>query len=146
MNIEKIGDNLFSKAVDLIETAKRNIVKSANNNMIYTYFGIGQMIIEKEQNGEIRADYGKKIIKNLSDRLQNKYKNGYSQRNVEQMRQFYLTFAIPQTASAELQKPRFQLSWSHYLVLMRVENPNERSFYEIESAATFAAKIGGVAR
>lgn len=106
MNIEKIGDNLFSKAVDLIETAKRNIVKSANNNMIYTYFGIGQMIIEKEQNGEIRADYGKKIIKNLSDRLQNKYKNGYSQRNVEQMRQFYLTFAIPQTASAELQNDK----------------------------------------
>jgi len=140
MNIEKIGDNLFSKAVDLIETAKRNIVKSANNNMIYTYFGIGQMIIEKEQNGEIRADYGKKIIKNLSDRLQNKYKNGYSQRNVEQMRQFYLTFAIPQTASAELQNDKiimknidFQLTWSHYLLLMRIQDINERKFYEIES-------------
>lgn len=95
--------------------------------MVYTYFNIGQMIVEKEQNGEIRAEYGKQVIKNLSDRLQNKYKAGYSQRNVEQMRQFYITFAIPQTPSAELQNDKntmknidFQLTWSHYLLLMKI--------------------------
>ncbi len=140
MNLDKISDKLFDKAVDLIETAKQNIVKTVNNNMVYTYFGIGQMIVEKEQNGEIRAEYGKQVIKNLSDRLQNKYKTGYSQRNIEQMRQFYITFTIPQTASAELQNDKmimknidFQLTWSHYLLLMRIQDIDERKFYEIES-------------
>lgn len=139
-NIDKISDTLFDKAVDLIENAKQSIAKAVNNNMIYTYFNIGQMIVEKEQNGEIRAEYGKQVIKKLSNRLQNKYISGYSQRNVEQMRQFYLTFSIPQTVSAELknnktgmQKIDFQLTWSHYLLLMRIQDINERKFYEIES-------------
>jgi len=139
-NIDKLSNSLFDKAVDLIETAKQNIVKTVNNNMVYTYFSLGQMIVEKEQNGEIRAEYGKQVIKNLSDRLQSKYKSGYSQRNVEQMRQFYITFAIPQTLSAELQNDKmimknidFQLTWSHYLLLMRIQDIEERKFYEIES-------------
>lgn len=139
-NIDKISNSLFDKAVDLIETAKQNIVKTVNNNMVYTYFSIGQMIVEKEQNGEIRAEYGKQVIKNLSDRLQSKYKTGYSQRNVEQMRQFYITFTIPQTLSAELRNDKnimknidFQLTWSHYLLLMRIQDIEERKFYEIES-------------
>jgi len=140
MDIEKVSDNLFERAVDLIETAKLNIVKTVNNNMVYTYFGIGQMIIEKEQNGEIRAEYGKQVIKNLSERLQNKYKSGYSQRNVEQMRQFYLTFSIPQTASAELKNNKnimntkdLRLTWSHYLLLIVARQKrfsfDERHFY-----------------
>ena len=103
-NVDVISDNLFDKAVGLIETAKQNIVKTVNNSMVFTYYYIGEMIVEKEQNGEIRAGYGKQVIKNLSERLQNKYKAGYSQRNVEQMRQFYITFSIPQTPSAELNK------------------------------------------
>ncbi|MBN2664521.1 MAG: hypothetical protein JXR68_12795 [Bacteroidales bacterium] len=138
--IDKISDNIFNKAVDLIETAKQNIAKTVNNNMVYTYFSIGQMIVEKEQNGEIRAEYGKQVIKKLSDRLQNKYKSGYSQRNVEQMRQLYITFTIPQTVSAELQNSKnlmkhidLQLTWSHYLLLMRIQDIDERKFYEIES-------------
>ncbi len=140
MNIHNISDNLFDNAVFFIETAKQNIVKTLNNNMVYTYFRIGHMIVEKEQNGEIRAEYGKQVIKNLSDRLQKKYKSGYSQRNVEQMRQFYIAFSIPQTVSAEsesdittLQSIDFQLTWSHYLLLMRINDFEERKFYEIET-------------
>lgn len=132
-NVDVVSDNLFDKAVGLIETAKQNIVKTVNNSMVFTYYYIGEMIVEKEQNGEIRAGYGKQVIKNLSDRLQNKYKAGYSQRNVEQMRQFYITFSIPQTPSAELKNIEFQLTWSHYLLLMRIQSLDERKFYEIES-------------
>jgi hypothetical protein len=100
--IDKVSDNLFSQAIDLIETAKRNIVKNVNNNIVHTYFGIGKMIVVEEQNGELRAEYGKQLIKNLSVKLLNRYKTGYSQRNIEQMRQFYIAFTIPQTVSAEL--------------------------------------------
>jgi len=131
--IDIISENLFDKAVNLIETAKQNIVKVLNNNMVYTYFNIGQMIVEIEQNGELRAEYGKQVIKNLSDRLQNRYKTGYSQRNVEQMRQFYIAFANPQALSADFKPLDFQLTWSHYLLLMRINDTNERIFYEIES-------------
>jgi hypothetical protein len=66
---DKISDNLFNQAVDLIETAKRNIVKNVNNNMVHTYFGIGKMIVEEEQNGELRAEYGTQLMKNLSLKL-----------------------------------------------------------------------------
>ena len=64
-----------------------------------------------------------------------KFGKGFSERNLEQMRQFYVAYAIPKTLSAELQLSRFQLSWSHYLVLMRIEDANERGFYEIKTAA-----------
>jgi len=108
--------------------------------MVKTYFEIGRMIVEEEQSGEVRAEYGKSLMKNLSEKLQNKYKKGYSQRNIEQMRQFYLTYTKTQTLSAEFVKENklseiqgFNLSWSHYLKLMRIEDINERSFYEIES-------------
>jgi len=138
--IDKISDNLFNQAVDLIETAKKNIVKNVNNNMVHTYFGIGNMIVEEEQNGELRAEYGTQLMKNLSVKLQTRYKTGYSQRNIEQMRQFYIAFTKTQTVSAELTEDNkimknieFQLSWSHYLLLMRIQDINERKFYEIES-------------
>lgn len=71
---DKISDNLFNQAVDLIETAKRNIVKNVNNNMVHTYFGIGKMIVEEEQNGELRAEYGTQLMKNLSLKLRTRYK------------------------------------------------------------------------
>jgi predicted nuclease of restriction endonuclease-like (RecB) superfamily len=138
--IDKISDNLFNQAVDLIETAKRNIVKNINNNMVHTYFGIGKMIVEEEQNGELRAEYGTQLMKNLSIKLLTRYKTGYSQRNIEQMRQFYIAFTKAQTLSAELEEDNksmksieFHLSWSHYLLLMRIQDINERKFYEIES-------------
>jgi predicted nuclease of restriction endonuclease-like (RecB) superfamily len=137
--IEKISDDLFHQAVDLIETAKKNIVKNINNNIVHTYFRIGKMIVEEEQNGELRAEYGTQLMKNLSVKLQNRYKTGYSQRNIEQMRQFYIAFTKTQTVSAELTYTKniknieFQLGWSHYLLLMRIQDPDERKFYEIES-------------
>lgn len=96
--------------------------------MVYTYFEIGRMIVEEEQNGKERAEYGKQLLKGLSDKLKTEFGKGFSQRNLEQMRQFYLIYSKTQTPSAE-----FNLSWSHYLNLMRIENKAERDFYEIEA-------------
>jgi predicted nuclease of restriction endonuclease-like (RecB) superfamily len=86
------------------------------------------MIVEEEQKGELRANYGKQIIKTLSVKLTKDFGQGFSIRNIEQMRQFYIAYSIPQTLSAE-----FKLSWSHYLILMRISDENERRFYEVES-------------
>lgn len=70
--------------------------------MVSTYFEIGRMIVQEEQNGELRAEYSTQLIKNLSVKLLNRYRTGYSQRNIEQMRQFYVAFTKTQTVSAEL--------------------------------------------
>lgn len=87
------------------------------------------MIVQEEQNGKARAEYGKRILKELSQKLTKEFGKGFSHRNIEQMRQFYLTYSKTQTVFA-----KFQLSWSHYLMLMRINNENERKFYEIESS------------
>lgn len=96
--------------------------------MVTTYFEIGRLIVEEEQNGKERATYGKEILKNLSIKLTKEYGKGFSETNLEQMRKFYKVYGISQTLSEE-----FKLSWSHYLILMRMENSNARQFYEIEA-------------
>lgn len=149
----------------LLDNARKKVVSTVNQTMVITYFEIGRMIVEDEQNGENRAEYGKAILKDLSLHLTERFGKGFSQRNLEQMRQFYLSYSIaqtpsaklknstntiPQTVSAELQKydnqefinfetpsrnfpTPFNLSWSHYLKLMRINNIEERKFYEIEA-------------
>lgn len=120
---------IYKKVADLINNARISVLQSVNQTMVYTYFGIGKMIVEEEQGGSVRADYGKQIIKDLSLRLTADFGKGFSRRNIEQMRQFYLIYSKAQTLSAV-----FKLSWSHYLMLMRIDNEQERSFYEIESS------------
>jgi len=96
--------------------------------MTKTYFLIGKRIVEEEQNGNKKAEYGKNLIKILSEKLTKEFGKGFSQRNLEQMRTFYVRYSIPQTLSAE-----FKLSWSHYFILMRIEDIGTRNFYEIEA-------------
>jgi len=122
-------ENVYKKVADLINHARIAVLQSVNQTMVYTYYGIGKMIVEEEQGGSARAGYGKQIIKDLSERLIADFGKGYSHRNIEQMRQFYLIYSKAQTVSAE-----FKLSWSHYLMLMRIDNEQERRFYEIESS------------
>ncbi|OWY25776.1 DUF1016 domain-containing protein [Sphingobacteriales bacterium UPWRP_1] len=88
------------------------------------------MIVEDEQQGKQRAEYGKQVLKELSKRLIAEFGKGFSVDNLQNMRQFFLTYSIYETTSR-----KFTLSWSHYLKLMRIENPDERRFYEIECAA-----------
>ncbi len=120
--------NFYNKVTELLKDARRNVVQAVNKTMVYTYFEIGRMIVEEEQNGKERAEYGKQILKELSSKLNSEFEKGFSLRNLEQMRQFYLTYSKTQTLSAE-----FNLSWSHYLKLMRIDNEDERKYYQIEA-------------
>ena len=87
----------YSQIVDLLQSARNQVVRAVNQTMVLTYFEIGKMLVEEEQGGKERAGYGKKVIKELSEVLTKEF----SERNIEQMRQFYLLYSKPQTVSAE---------------------------------------------
>jgi len=137
--MKSTATNELAQRISLLLTeARGRIVQSVNHTMVMTYYEIGRMIVHEEQNGNERADYGKQLIKTLSIKLMADFGKGFSQRNLEQMRQFYLVYSKAQTLSAEFEDEnkavkKFQLSWSHYLKLMRIDDVNERNFYEIES-------------
>lgn len=118
----------FSQIVDLLQSARSKVVRTINQTMVTTYFEVGKMIVEEEQNGNERADYGKYLLQELSKTLSREFGKGFSMTNLKQMRQFYLVYSIGQTLSDQ-----FKLSWSHYLKLMRIDDESERKFYEIES-------------
>jgi len=125
-----VPDNLYSKIAGLLQAARQNVVRAVNQTMVLTYFEIGRMIVEEEQQGKERAEYGKQVLKELSRRLTIDFGKGFSVDNLQNMRQFFLIYSNYETTSR-----KFILSWSHYLKLMRIENPDERSFYEIECTA-----------
>lgn len=118
----------------ILRQAQANAYRSINQAMVQAYWLVGKRIVDEEQQGEAKAAYGKGVIKSLSAALQAEFGKGFSERNIENMRAFYLQYPIPQTVSAELQTPDFQLSWSHYQMLLRIENKEERAFYAIEAA------------
>jgi predicted nuclease of restriction endonuclease-like (RecB) superfamily len=139
MTKPSLNTKFYSRIIDLLQTARENVVHAVNQTMVLTYFEIGRLIVEEEQNGSMRAEYGKQILKELSKVLTNEFGRGFSVTNLKQMRQFYLIYAIGQTPSDQLEeKPQtssaiWSLSWSHYLILMRISNVEERKFYEIET-------------
>ncbi len=97
--------------------------------MTQTYWEIGRRIVEEEQGGAVRAEYGRGLIKHLSVELAKEFSDGFSVDNLKNMRRFYLAYPKGETASRQ-----FNLSYSHYIFLSRVANKDERNFYEIESA------------
>lgn len=126
---------LAERIEKLIHEARKRTIAVVNTTMVYTYYEVGRMIVEDEQQGEQRAEYGTELLKHLSEQLSNKFGKGFSAQNLANMRQFYLTYSkdnIFQTVSRESDNG-FTLSWSHYLKLMRISNPEERRFYEIEA-------------
>lgn len=130
--------DFYNKVADLLKEARRSVVQTINKTMVNTYFEIGRMIVEEEQNGKERAEYGKQILKDLSKRLNSEFGKGFSVTNLQQMKNFYTVYGKQQTVSAESENAiipnnNLQLSWSHYLFLMRIVNLEERKFYEIES-------------
>ena len=141
--MNEVSNEFLNKVSLLIEKAKKNVKTTVNIAMVYTYFEIGRMIIEEEQNGDNRAEYGKYIIRNLSSFLTEHYGKGYSISNLKNFRQFYLIYSndsIGQTMFSQFKnypatvtERKFYLSWSHYLKLMRISNIEERHFYEIEA-------------
>jgi predicted nuclease of restriction endonuclease-like (RecB) superfamily len=130
----------LAQIIDLLQSARNEVVRTVNQTMVTTYFEIGGMIIEEEQNGKERADYGKKILKELSISLTKEFGKGFSVDNLENMRRFYLVYRKSETLSrifendiSETLSSNFNLSWSHYLKLMRIDDVNERNFYAIEA-------------
>lgn len=137
----KIANRDFhSQIVELLKNARQRVVQTVNRTMVLTYFEIGRKIVEEQQNGKDRAEYGKELIDELSNILTKEFGKGFSSTNLKQMRQFYLSYSKGQTPSDDSEQKGqtlsddFKLSWSHYLTLMRIEDETERSFYEIETA------------
>jgi len=127
--MNKIVNSSFIKEIKaLLNSARDRVYQNINEIMTKTYFEIGKKIVEEEQKGQKRAKYGKELLKTLSNELTKEFGKGFSVRNLEQMRKFYLVFRKTKTASA-----KFELIWSHYVFLSRIENEYERSFYEIEA-------------
>ena len=158
--IKKQEDALFEHISKLIDEAHNHIKTTVNTVMAYTYYGVGKYIIEDEQQGEKRASYGKAVLKNLSMRLTDKYGTGWSVATLKNAKKFYSVYSektngvypienkkgkhclansMQETTGLNAMNPEsapmpsFTLSWSHYLILMRIENADERNFYEIES-------------
>ena len=150
-------NELFDKAGRLIENARNAIGSLTNMLTVYSSYQIGKYVVEQEQKGQGRAKYGSQVLESLSEYLSDKYGRGFSRTNIASMRKFYLVYkdrdpqivqsGIAQLAlfqrngivqseivQSEIRKEwPFMLSWTHYQVLMRIDNADERVFYEKET-------------
>jgi predicted nuclease of restriction endonuclease-like (RecB) superfamily len=145
--IKKAKSSLLNSIKTIIEEARSQIVRNVNTVITYTHFQIGRMIVEHEQKGKERAGYAEKTLIQLSADLTAEYGNGYSRTNLEYMRKFFLLYKhrISQPRVGKSTPPKksqpavgklpstLQLSWSHYIQLLKIEDENERNFYEIEA-------------
>jgi len=119
-------DLLVTEIRAILETARANVFREINTTMLVTYWQIGRIIVEREQNGSLKAQYGKKLLSELSKRLTKELGKGYSRSNLQNMRLLYHAYLeICQTVSGKL-------TWSHYLELLAVQDKDARAFYEKE--------------
>lgn len=102
MKPSKSNNQLFGKIADLLAEARKFVVKSVNQTIVRTYFKVGRLIVEDEQQGKERAGYGKTVLKELSNQLTKEFGKGYSVTNLQQMRKFYMTYLKQQTVSVIL--------------------------------------------
>ena len=128
MSTKPIKNSLYHDIKNLIVDAKSKVYSSVNTVMTEAYWSIGKRVIEEEQEGKQRATYGKALLKNLSIVLAEEFGKGYSEDNLKNMRRFYLAYRKSETVSH-----KFKLSWSHYIFLTRIEDSEERNFYELEA-------------
>lgn len=143
--MEQIVNQKFLQNISqILDKARKHAKTAVNLSMVYAYYEIGKMIVEEEQQGENRAAYGKQLLKKLSEYLTEQFGRGYSVGNLKNIRQFYKVYSsdqIGETLFSQFKNlpsvdtgRKFFLSWSHYLMLMRMKNVDERHFYEIEAA------------
>lgn len=121
------SDTLYAAIAGVIQQARQQVRQVVNQQMVQAYWHIGRLIVEREQQGKERAEYGKQQLEQLSQRLQNDFGKGFDVTNLRNMRRFYLAFPIQETLSLEL-------SWSHYNLLTRLENASARAWYMREAA------------
>lgn len=115
-------DLAYHKIREILEKARLNVVRAVNTAMVYAYWEIGRTIIEEEQKGKERAEYGANLLKLLSTRLTKEFGRGFDESNLRNMRQFYALF---QNRDAL----RNELTWTHYRLLIRIEREEYRNFY-----------------
>lgn len=133
MNIQLQTTNLTNDIKNLIATSQEKAIRAVDYQRVLLYWNIGKRIFEKVQGGEARAEYGKSIIKNLSNELEPVYGSGYSFRQLYLFVQFYKTFPIVNTLYS-------QLNWSQYKLLIRIEDDVKREFYIAESTKNLWSK------
>jgi predicted nuclease of restriction endonuclease-like (RecB) superfamily len=126
MNNLPAQNTLFDSIRELIQQAHQQVQRSMNSAMVQTYWHIGRLIVEDEQQGESRAEYGKQQLEQLSTRLTAEFGKGFDARNLRNMRAFYTAFPIWNAV-------RTELSWTHYRTLIRIENPSAREWYAQEA-------------
>jgi len=139
-----MNDQFVHDISNILEQARQRAKTAVNLSMVYAYYEIGKRIVLEEQQGEQRAAYGQQVLSELSRYLTSQFGKGFSVANLKNIRQFYLVYSNDQIGetvfSQSVNLPtvdngrKFYLSWSHYLKLMRIENKDERHFYEIEAA------------
>lgn len=115
-------ESLYGRVKEILDAAKNKVYQAANFEMVQAYWNIGREIVEEEQKGKERADYGSFLISNLSEKLTHEYGKGYAVSNLKYMRQFYQTFEKSHALRGEL-------SWTHYRLLLKVEKESARVFY-----------------
>ncbi len=142
-------NSLYREIRAVLEDARHSAYRAVNFAMVRAYWQIGYLIVEHEQAGQVRAEYGKAVLRGLSDRLTQEFGRGYSVQALRNMRQFYRTFSkrsalrsesLQTTQLASRQRfdeyaiLRSELTWTHYKMLVRVENPDARQWYMNEAA------------
>jgi predicted nuclease of restriction endonuclease-like (RecB) superfamily len=121
-------NGLYASIREILNQARRQIQTAVNQTMVLAYWEIGRLIVEDEQQGQSRATYGKHVLQTLSQHLTADFGKGFTVRNLEQMRKFYLLF--PKTHAM-----RAELSWTHYRLLIRVESEQARNWYMNEAVS-----------
>lgn len=121
------SSHLFAEIREVLVTARRTAYKAVNFAMVTAYWNVGRIIVEDEQKGHIRAEYGKAILADLSKRLTDEFGKGFDERELRRIRQFYLVFP-------KWDALRPELTWTHYRLLIRVQNEQARLWYMNEAA------------
>ncbi len=126
MNDLKRNSSIIAEIRTLLETARQTVAQQVNTQLLSTYWQIGRIIVEYEQQNQLRAEYGKQTLRELSKALTAEFGKGFSRSNLQNMRVLYLAYPNCQTLSGNL-------SWSHYCELLTISDENKRSFYERET-------------
>lgn len=121
-------DCVYGRIKDVLTQARSRAWQAVNAAMVMSYWDVGRIIIEEEQRGRVRADYGTQLLKSLSERLSAEFGKGFDRTNLQNMRAFYLAYPICDAV-------RLKLSWTHYRLLLRLEKPEARAFYEAEAVS-----------
>jgi len=123
---ELLDTQLYNAVKEVLEVARSRAYAAVNVAMVEAYWNIGRLIAETIGE-DARAEYGKHLMRYLSERLTEDFGKGFDESNLRYMRKFYMTFPIRDAL-------RHELSWTHYRMIMKVENPNAREYYLEESA------------